>query len=234
MSLLVLKKDFTQRRGHPWVILPFVGWEIPQDSPCSSFPTKLLFLSPGSKRNMIQFGLLSIISTYISYHYLRGRSLPQLALSDTSRVSGFPMGLLQQAADRKDDVFSSLRATSFCFFSSIQYTWKNICIHLEMKGVRVTPDRKETKTSWAEGGIKAPYKWRETVGDTLTVHRHGWHESPPKSEAKSSQPPPTPPPVVGCSIDHNPLLLSYFRQTKLKLKVHLKSMFPNNGFCYFR
>lgn len=47
MSLLVLK-GFAQHRGHPRVIPPFVGGEIPQDSPHRSFLSKLLILSAGS------------------------------------------------------------------------------------------------------------------------------------------------------------------------------------------
>lgn len=101
MSLLVLK-DFAQQRGHRRVILPFVGWEIPQDSPHSSFLTKLLILSAGSCWHMIQLSdlwLLSIICTYIIIYYPQNKFLSRLALSDTAKVSGFHIRVVQQAAN---------------------------------------------------------------------------------------------------------------------------------------
>lgn len=70
MSLLVLKGFFAQQRGHPRVILPFAGGEIPQDSPRSSSLTKLLTLFGRHMFQLSNLWLFSIISTYIYYQHL--------------------------------------------------------------------------------------------------------------------------------------------------------------------
>lgn len=70
MSLLLLKGFFARRRGHRRVILPFVGREIPLESPHSLSLTKLLTRFGRHVFQLSNLWLFSIITTYVRDEHL--------------------------------------------------------------------------------------------------------------------------------------------------------------------